>query len=90
MRKLTIAAALAAASFIAIGGPAGAQDASASVVVIHGIPETPVDVYVNDDLTLEDFAPGTVTDADRAPGRHLHAGPAGPRCRPGVRPPPDG
>lgn len=62
MRKLTMAAAVAAASFIAVGVPAGAQDATASVVVIHGIPDTPVDVYVNDALTLEDFAPGTVTD----------------------------
>ena len=33
-----------------------------SVTVVHGIPDTPVDVYVNGDLTLEDFEPGTVTD----------------------------
>ncbi len=62
MRKLTAAAALAAASFLAVGAPAGAQDATAKVVVIHGIPDTPVDVYVNGDLTLDDFQPGTVTD----------------------------
>ena len=37
------------------------------MVVIHGIPDTPVDVYVNDDLTLEDFAPGTVTDPIELP-----------------------
>lgn len=63
MRKFTAAAALAAASFLAVGAPAGAQDATAKVVVIHGIPDTPVDVYVNGDLTLDDFKPGTVTDA---------------------------
>lgn len=68
MRKLTIAAAVAAASFVAAGMPSGAQDATASVVVIHGIPDTPVDVYVDDALTLEDFAPGTVTDPIALPG----------------------
>ena len=67
MRKLTMAAGIAAASFIAVGVPAGAQDATASVVVIHGIPDTPVDVYVNDALTLEDFAPDTVTDPIELP-----------------------
>jgi hypothetical protein len=63
MRKLTAAAAVAAASFLAVGAPAGAQDGTGKVVVVHGIPDTPVDVYVNGDLTLDDFAPGTVTDA---------------------------
>jgi hypothetical protein len=32
------------------------------VVVVHGIPDTPVDVYVNDELTLDDFTFGTVTE----------------------------
>jgi hypothetical protein len=59
MRKLSAAAAaLAATSFIALAAPATAQEATASVVVIHGIPDTPVDVYVNGDLTLDDFQPG--------------------------------
>lgn len=62
MRKLTAGVALAAAAFLAVGTPAGAQDATAKVVVIHAIPDTPVDVYVNGDLTLDDFQPGTVTD----------------------------
>ena len=68
MRRITLAAAVAAASLFAIGVPAGAQDPTASVVVVHGIPDTPVDVYVDDALTLEDFAPGTVTDALDLPG----------------------
>lgn len=63
MRKLTAAAAVTAAAFLAVGGPVGAQDGTGKVTVIHGIPDTPVDVYVNGDLTLDDFAPGTVTDA---------------------------
>lgn len=62
MRKITAAAALAAASVLAVGAPVGAQDATAKVTVIHGIPDTPVDVYVNGDLTIDDFAPGIVTD----------------------------
>ena len=45
-------------------GPATAATAAddAKVVVVHGIPDTPVDVYVNDDLTLDDFTFSTVTD----------------------------
>lgn len=62
MRKLPAVAAIAAASLVFAAAPASAQD-TASVVVIHGIPDTPVDVYVNGDLTLDDFQPGTVTDA---------------------------
>jgi hypothetical protein len=69
MRKLSAAAAaLAATSLLALAAPATAQEATASVVVVHGIPDTPVDVYVNDDLTLDDFQPGTVTDALDLPG----------------------
>ncbi len=37
-----------------------AQEGNASVSVVHGIPATPVDVYVNDALTLEDFQPSDV------------------------------
>ena len=40
--------------------PAAAQEGAASVSVVHGIPDTPVDVYVNDELTLEGFEPGDV------------------------------
>jgi hypothetical protein len=40
--------------------PAAAQSGDASVTVVHGIPDTPVDVYVNDELTLEGFEPGDV------------------------------
>jgi hypothetical protein len=45
-------------------GPATAAVAAddATVVVVHGIPDTDVDVYVNDDLTLDNFTFSTVTD----------------------------
>lgn len=39
-----------------------AQEGTGQVTVVHGIPETPVDVYVDGELTLDDFQPGTVTD----------------------------
>ncbi|QKJ20566.1 DUF4397 domain-containing protein [Microbacterium hominis] len=60
MRKTTaagIAAGLVAAFGLAV--PASASTAeSAMLSVLHGIPDTPVDVYVNGELTLDDFAPG--------------------------------
>lgn len=62
MKKFWLAP-LFAASAIALAPAAVAQEGNASVVVVHGIPDTPVDVYVNDELTLDDFAFGTVTDA---------------------------
>ena len=61
MRRPLIAAATAAVAF-AFTGPVDAQAETATVVVVHGIPDTPVDVYVNGALTLEDFAFETVTD----------------------------
>lgn len=61
MRRSLVAAGAALLS-LAITASVDAQAATASVVVVHGIPDTPVDVYVNGDLTLEDFAFETVTD----------------------------
>lgn len=58
-------AAVAAGAFALVATAplqAQAQSADASVVIIHGVPDTPVDVYVNGDLTLDDFAPSTITD----------------------------
>jgi hypothetical protein len=61
MRKLWLAPAILA--LFAVAAPAAsAQDANATVVVIHGIPGVDVDVYVNDELTLEGFTYETVTD----------------------------
>lgn len=65
MRKTLAVLALAATTAVAavgFGPRAGAQDATGTVTVIHGVPGVVVDVYVNDDLTLEDFEPETVTD----------------------------
>lgn len=34
------------------------QDNAAHLSVLHGVPDLPVDVYVDGDLTLDDFNPG--------------------------------
>ena len=58
---LAIVAGLMMTLGIAVGSAAAAGDAT--VYVVHGIPGTTVDVYVNNKLTLGAFKPGTVTDA---------------------------
>ena len=55
-----------AAGGVALGvalGLAGTAQASgtATVTVVHGVPNTPVDVYVNSKLTLTNFQPETVS-----------------------------
>lgn len=60
MRK-TAAAGLAVGLIAALGFavPASASTStSAQLSVLHGIPDTPVDVYVNGKLTIDDFQPG--------------------------------
>ncbi|MCP3856370.1 MAG: DUF4397 domain-containing protein [Actinomycetia bacterium] len=58
MKKLiSVFAGLLLAGLLA--SPASAQDDS-DVYVLHGIPGVTVDVYVNGDLTLEDFAPEAI------------------------------
>jgi hypothetical protein len=62
MKRLAAAAVLGIATGFAVLGPIGPADAAenASVTVVHGIPNTPVNVFVNDKLTLQNFKPGTV------------------------------
>ncbi|WP_062209721.1 DUF4397 domain-containing protein [Demequina oxidasica] len=60
MRK-TIFASIAVGTVLAagLGAPAMAvDDGKAELSVLHGIPDLTVDVYVNGDLTLDDFKPG--------------------------------
>lgn len=61
MRK-TVTVLAAAAGLTAGAGfmtPAAAAD-TAQLSVLHAVPDTPVDVYVNGALTLDDFTPGTL------------------------------
>src|SRR5215207_1267379 len=62
MKRLTAGAVLGVAVGFAVFGTGGVAAAAenASVSVVHGIPDTPVNVFVNGDLTLRNFAPGTV------------------------------
>lgn len=60
MRKtLSAAAVLGLGAGILTMGPASAAD-QAQLSVLHGVPDTVVDVYVNGELTLDDFTPGTL------------------------------
>jgi len=62
MKRIAAVAVLGLAAGLAVlglGGPAGAAE-SASVSIVHGIPKTPVNVFVNGKLTLRNFQPGTV------------------------------
>lgn len=43
-------------------GEARAQGGDARVPVVHGVPDLPVDVYVNHELTREGVEPATITD----------------------------
>ncbi len=59
MKKLGIAV-LAVAFVLTPATAAFAQSAEGQVIVVHGVPDLTVDVYVNGDLTLEDFEYGDV------------------------------
>ena len=58
--KKTIAAGVGVGALVALGAlaPANAADDAAMLSVLHGVPGLTVDVYVNDELTLDDFEPG--------------------------------
>jgi hypothetical protein len=61
-RSTTITLSAAAMLVAAFAGPASAQADEGTVTVVHGVPDLAVDVYVNGEVTLEDFEPGTMTD----------------------------
>ena len=65
LQPLRRAAAVGAVTLVALGGLAAltatpALAATSQVSVVHGIPGQNVDVYVNGEKTLPDFAPGKV------------------------------
>lgn len=59
MRTTPVLAAVAGFSLLGLGAAPGyAAPADAELSVFHGVPDLPVDVYVNGKLTLDDFQPG--------------------------------
>jgi hypothetical protein len=71
-KVLVLGAAVAALATLAAAPPAGATTAgTAKVSVVHGIPKTPVNVFVDGKSALSDFKPGTVAGPlDLPAGRH--------------------
>jgi hypothetical protein len=62
MKRIAAAVVLAVATGFTVFGAGGVANAAddASVTVVHGIPKTPVNVFVNGKITLKNFQPGTV------------------------------
>ena len=54
-------AAAVAGGLVLVAPPATAAD-TATVSILHGVPNTPVDVYANGERLIDDFQPGTLTD----------------------------
>lgn len=68
-RMLPVPAIVGAAALALLAAPAQAQTSDAATLsVLHGVPETPVDVYVDGELTLDDFAPGDLAGPLELPG----------------------
>lgn len=55
-----------AGALVLLATPATAAE-TATVSVLHAVPETPVDVYANGERLLDDFQPGTLTDPLQLP-----------------------
>jgi Domain of unknown function (DUF4397) len=67
-RLLGLVGATALASALTAVTIAPAYGASnATVSILHGVPDSTVDVYVNGEPLLEDFEPGTLTDPQKLP-----------------------
>jgi hypothetical protein len=56
-----------AGALVLLATPAMADNNTATVSVLHAIPNTPVDVYANGERLIDDFQPGTLTDPLQLP-----------------------
>jgi hypothetical protein len=52
----------AVGALIALSAPPAAAAETATVSILHAVPDTPVDVYANGQELIPDFQPGTLTD----------------------------
>ncbi|TFV53458.1 DUF4397 domain-containing protein [Geodermatophilus sp. DF01-2] len=67
-RTAFVLAAGATGTLLALGAsPALADNHTATVSVLHGVPETRVDVYADGERLIDDFQPGTLTDPLQLP-----------------------
>jgi hypothetical protein len=60
--RTTVLAAGAAGTLLALGAPPALAADTATVSILHAVPDTPVDVYANGAELIPDFQPGTLTD----------------------------
>ncbi len=51
-----------AGALVLVATPASADSHTATVSVLHAVPDLPVDVYANGERLIDDFQPGTLTD----------------------------
>lgn len=66
---LAVPAIAGAAALALLAVPAHAQSSGAAMLsVLHAVPDTPVDVYVDGELTLDDFQPGDLAGPLELPG----------------------
>ena len=72
MRHRLVTTSVAVLALGALGTvPAVAADGDATLSVLHGVPDLTVDVYVNGELTLDDFKPGDLAGPlELAPGTY--------------------
>jgi hypothetical protein len=63
----TLAAGATGTLVVLSASPALADEHTATVSVLHAVPDTPVDVYANGERLIDDFEPGTLTDPLQLP-----------------------
>ncbi|WP_324275347.1 DUF4397 domain-containing protein [Blastococcus brunescens] len=56
-----------AGALVLLATPALADNHTATVSVLHAVPDLPVDVYANGERLIDDFQPGTLTDPLQLP-----------------------
>jgi hypothetical protein len=67
---LATGATVAAGTLLVLGAAPALADhhtGTATVSILHGVPDTPVDVYANGERLIDDFQPGTLTDPLQLP-----------------------